>query len=492
MSFKKIAWGTAMMSSVRVFRLVSQFVAIPILARLLSPEEYGLVAIAMPFAMFAMMIADAGIGMSLVRTPASERGVWSTCFWLSTILGAGLAALMALASPLVASLFNQPQLAPMLIALALVVLAQSVHLIPVTALQQAHRFKAIALVEVLSTVSGIGIALYMAYHHYGAWALIGQQVAIFTVKVTFICALSPFRPLMKFDWHEVREHVLFGRNVLGNTLVNYVGRSADNWIVGKVLGATLVGFYSMAFLFARLPQQIVSGPLQFVMYPQLAKMKDSPSGIASVFLLMTRLLAILIFPAMGMVAAAHAPIFSTLLSEKWMQAGVIFSILAAACGVQAVLSISETVMYSLNRTDIQLRTSTEYTVLWIVVLAFTVSTGITATAIAFCGLTLLYQLRYLALMLPLINTSMRTYFSTYLIPLVATAIGIALYSVAETMLSMADWQATILAGAIAFAAITGCALIQKKALMEGIRSWSHTPDGDAPIDSLEAGIELEP
>ncbi len=479
-----------MMSSVRVLRLVSQFVAIPILARLLSPEEYGLVAIAMPFALFAMMVADAGIGMSLVRTPASERVAWSTCFWLSTLLGAGLALLMAALSPLAASIFNQPQLAPMMIALAFVVLAQSIHLIPVAALQQAHRFQTIAFVEVFSTASGIGTALYMAYHGYGAWSLIGQQIAIFAVKVTFICALSPFRPLLTFDKHQVREHMLFGRNVLGNAMVNYFGRSADNWIVGKMLGATLVGFYSMAFLFARLPQQIVSGPLQFVMYPQLAKMKEDTAGIARIFLLMTRILAILIFPAMGMIAAAHAPIFSTLLSEKWMQAGAIFSILAAACAVQAVLSISETVMFSLNRTDVQLRASTEYAVLWIGALALAVSHGITATAITFTLCTLTYQLRYLSLMLPLIKLSMRDYFATYGVPLIATAIGIAIYGAAEDMFTMTSCEGTILAAAIAFAAIVGSAVAQRKSLLDGIQRWGTKTGNDEPLVSIEAGIKL--
>ena len=77
MSFRKVIVGTAMMSAVRVLRLIGQLVAVPILSRLLSPAEYGVVAIAMPFALFAMMIADAGIGMSLVRTPASDRTAWS-------------------------------------------------------------------------------------------------------------------------------------------------------------------------------------------------------------------------------------------------------------------------------------------------------------------------------------------------------------------------------------------------------------------------------
>jgi len=486
MSFKKTAWGTAMISSVRLLRLVSQFVAIPILARLLTPEEYGLVAIAMPFALFAMMIADAGIGMSLVRTPASERVVWSTCFWLSIILGVALALVMAGLSPLAADIFNQPQLVPMMLALAFVVLAQAIHLIPVAALQQAQRFKTIALVDIFATALGLGTAVYMAYHGYGAWALIGQQIAVFSVKVSLVCLLSPFRPLMKFNWPEVREHMQFGRNVLGNSLVTYFTRSGDNWIVGKMLGATLVGFYSMAFMFARLPQQIVAGPLQFVMYAQLAKMKDNPAGIARIFLLMTRILAILIFPAMGLIAAAHVAVFSLLLSEKWLHAGAIYLLLAPACAAQAVIALSETIMFAMNRTDIQLRTSSEYAVIWIGALLVFSTHGVEAAAITFSVVTLLYQWRYLSIMLPLIGVARRDYFATYLIPLVATGLGIVAYIALTTLMPMAHWAASILAALIAVTAVLGSALVQKNSLMDGIRQWGGNEG--APPNTIQARI----
>jgi O-antigen/teichoic acid export membrane protein len=86
LSLRLVVRGTAAMSSVNVLRILAQFIAIPILSRLLSPTDYGLVGIAMPFVLFAMMIADAGVGMSLVRTPAKDREEWSTCFWLSVLL----------------------------------------------------------------------------------------------------------------------------------------------------------------------------------------------------------------------------------------------------------------------------------------------------------------------------------------------------------------------------------------------------------------------
>ncbi len=476
-----------MLSCVRVVRLLAQFVAIPILSRLLSPEEYGLVAIAMPFALFAMMLADAGIGMSLVRTPSSERVVWSTCFWLSTLLGAFLALVMVACAPLVAYIFHQPPLMAMVMSLGFVVLAQAAHLIPVAALQQAQRFRAIAVIEVVATAFGLSSAVYMAYHHYGAWALIGQQIAYFAVRMVLMCTLSPFRPLFVFRWSLVREHVLFGRNVLGNGLVTYFSRSLDNWIVGKVLGAALLGFYSMAFQFARLPQQIVAGPLQYVMYSHLAKIKDDKAAIARGFLLTTRLLTVLVFPTMGMVAAAHAAIFNVVLSEKWEYAGTIFMLIAPAGAVQAILAMSETAMYALGHTNIQLRTSAEYCILWIAALLAAVQFGLSAAALTFTLVTLLYQLRYLALALPRLNLSMRDYFSTYLIPLIATGLGICAYQAVNAAEPMADWIHTVIAAVICLAVMLFSVLIQRHHVVDELRSWQVVKAGPLP-DSVEAGI----
>ena len=102
MSLKKLVFDTAAMSSVNVLRILAQFIAVPILSRLLSPADYGIVAIAMPFILFAMMLADAGIGMSLVRTPPTEREEWSTCFWLTVLFGSILAMITAAFAPVAA------------------------------------------------------------------------------------------------------------------------------------------------------------------------------------------------------------------------------------------------------------------------------------------------------------------------------------------------------------------------------------------------------
>lgn len=456
------------MSVVRVIRLLAQFVAVPILARLLTPEEYGLVALAMPFALFAMMLADAGVGMSIVRTSLANREAWSSSFWLTVALGSLLAALMVLLAPLTAHVFDEPQLTPIVITLAFVVLAQAAHVIPISALQQAGRFKTIAFIDVSATALGIAVALIGAYGGYGAWALIGQQVAYFAVRVVLACLLSPFRPTRHFSWAAVREHAVFGRNVLGNSLLNYFARSFDQWVVGRVLGTAIVGFYSMAFLFARLPVLVLSGPLQYVMYTHLTRIKDNPAAIAHYYLTMTRLIATIILPAMGIVAVAHAPIFTLLLSDRWADAGTVFSLIALGSALQAVTSISETTLFALGHTLKQLRATAAFVVVWVLVLLTSVRLSVEAVALGFSAAVLIYQCFYVIAVLRTLQLRLIDYVRAIAIPAAVAACAMAAYHFVVPHLNLSLWVSAVIICALIAFAIGLSYLIQKTKIREAI------------------------
>ena len=416
MSLKKIALGAAAMSAVNILKLLAQFVTVPILARLLSPADYGLVAIAMPFILFVMLIADSGLGMSLVRTSRDNRAEWSTCFWLAILMGGVLSLLMGLLGPIIAYFYAEPKLTPIVWSLSLIIVGQTIALIPNAALQQQKKFGVISIIDLASIAASISTAVYTAMHGAGVWALVGQQLALYAVRIALTLWLSPFKPQFLFDLKLVHEHLRFGRDVLSVNLVGFFTRSMDNMVLGKVLGAAPVGIYSMAFQFLRLPFMLVTGPLMYVLYAQLSPVRDDKEHVKANFLVLTRLLAIIIFPAMAMVAAAQQPIFHLLLSPKWAESGQIFALAAAATAVQAVTALNATLMMVLGRTALQLRVATEYFIIWAAGLLVSVWFGLTAVALAYVLIVLLYVPRSLSLTLPVIGCSYMQYFGTMLLP----------------------------------------------------------------------------
>jgi PST family polysaccharide transporter len=464
LSAKTIIVGTAAMSSVNMLRVLAQVLVIPILSRLLSPSDYGLVGIAMPFVLFAMMLADAGIGMSLIRTPANNREEWSSCFWLSVLFGVVLAVIVAGLGKVVAIAFGEPALYGMVTTLAVTVLLQAVFLIPRAAQQQKHQFGVIAATEITAIALGMMTAVTIAVCGGGAWALVGQQVVFFGVRVGLTAWLSPFRPLMKMKSHLLKGHVAFSRDVLANNVLVFFTQSLDNLVIGKVLGSPAVGIYAMAFQFARLPMMLIAGPLQYVLYAQLAKLKDNPEAVGRAFFAVTRGLAIVVFPAVGMVAVAHQAVFDLLLSTKWASAGYLFMVVAPACALQAVTAIGGTVRMALGRTDIVLKTTVEFGLLRLLALVAVVRFGLEWTAFSYNVAVLLYSPRSLMLILPIVGGTLLSYVRVIAVPIAVTLGCIAVFrEITETVI-VGEWQQLCVGGALALAGILASAVAQRENL----------------------------
>jgi O-antigen/teichoic acid export membrane protein len=479
MAFRKIALSTAIMSSVTMFRMLAQFFVIPFLTRLLSPADYGLVAMAMPFVLFTMMFTDAGMGQSLLRNTPEKKDVWSTCFWLTVVLGIGFSLLIMLMAPIAAYFFKEPHLEPLLLALALVVLPQAAATIPEAYLRQNHKFGIIAGTEAAAMAGGIIAACFVAFKGGGAWALIAQQLVLYSLRFLLTFWFAKFWPRMVLDLRDVKEHLVFGRNVLGASFMMTLTQSLDSLIIGKILGSWLLGFYSMAFLFVRLPLRIITGPLEYVLYAHIAPLGDNKAVIRQVFLLLTRILAIILFPTICMVATAHGPIFKLLLSDKWAQSGTLYMIAAPAAALQALTAFSGAFMMALGRTDIQLRLNTEFCILFAAALLIFSGFGITYAVATYSILMFLYFPRFIMLTLPGLNCSFASYLRAIIVPIiVAMACNMAYLNVTRSLIT-SDWMYLLLSGTIAFFGIATCVLLQRRPIFDEIATFDEAVEASA-------------
>lgn len=418
-----------------------------------------------------MMFADAGIGMSLVRTDMKERHEWSTCFWLSLMLGAVLSAIMLCTAPLAALLLKEPRLQPIVMALVSVVFIQSVGSVPGAALQQQHKFTLIAFVEIIATVLSLAITVGVASHGGGAWALVFQQLAFYGVRVILTFWCSDFRPQFSFDLHRVTEHLLFGRDVLTMNVIGFFTRSIDKLVIGRVLGAASLGVYSMAFQFALLPNTLVSGPLQFVIYAKLAKVKDNTEVIRTTFLALTRILTTLIFTPMCMIAAAYHPVFTLLLTTKWAAAGKLFMLVAPACAMQSVNALCATIMLVLGHTATRLKTVVEFGVLSLIMLSISVWFGIEWAAIGFVCIVAIYTPRLLMLTLPLIDCPAGAYVHSIFTPIIVTLGSVGVFLGVREALDPGDWAQLALAALITLVGVAVSALVQRPIILTALASW---------------------
>ena len=417
MHILKVAKGAALIGCINVVRIVVQLFSVPVLARYLSPVDYGLAAMAMPVILFVMMIADAGLGASLVRTGNSDQPAWHTCFWLSAALGIVLASGMALLSPVIGLLLNEPRIVPLIVTLAAIVALQTFTIVPGAAFQQQGRFGTIAATEIVTIGASVGTAVVCAIEGRGVWSLIWQQLVLYAVRLTLTLTCSPYRPRLIFDIVEAREHVRFGWHLLGVNLIGFASRSLENLAIGRIYGAGIVGIYAMAFQFARLPFMLVTGPLQYALYPHIAAIRDDKAKVTSLFLLLTRVLAMVIIPSVGIVAVASEPIFHLLLSKKWGEAIPVFILIAPATALQPVTAIIGTFLMALGRTDVQKHLAMQFALVWLVGLVVAVWYGIEAVAATYTICVMLFSVWSLRVCLPLVNCSLTLYARVLLLPM---------------------------------------------------------------------------
>ena len=170
MSLRSMSISSLILSASSLYRVLAQFFILPVLARYLSPEDYGLIALAMPFVLISEIFARSGIGEALLREKTRDETTWSAAFWYILSLGSAFCLGIILIAPFMARLFDTPGLTPILMGIAPYVLIQTISIIPLTYMRHDHKFAAVAKIQTFSVTLGLICALFLATSGAGAWA----------------------------------------------------------------------------------------------------------------------------------------------------------------------------------------------------------------------------------------------------------------------------------------------------------------------------------
>lgn len=399
MALGKIAFGVATLSAARIFQLASSFIAIPFLARMLSPADFGLAALALSMVMFFTLIGDAGLGRSLVRVDASDTEAWSSAFWGSVLISTLLALFIFLLSWPSAAFFSEPRLVPIMMTLALAPLLMGLAEIPAASLLQKEKFQWLAGAEFAAALAGIVVALWVAFHGGGAWALVWQHLTQRIVKGTVLFTVSGLWPRLVLNVEKLKEHVRFMLDTVAWSMTMFVSRQADTLIVGKFLGAATLGLYNVAVRVMQLPVSILGGSLHSAIYPRLVAVREDKEALRQLILFTTMAQAVFVFPPIAAIAAASNAFFTLLLSERWQQSGEIFTLLAGVAAIQTVVAINGSLLQAVGQTGKRLQLTGEYAILLALSALITAQFGIHAVALGATVTTVLYLPRLLHLYL---------------------------------------------------------------------------------------------
>ncbi len=352
MSDRHLAMGAAVMTAVNIVKVGIQFAMLPIFARLLGPQSYGLYALALPTVTFVLMVADGGLGSSLAREGPEARRVWSSAFWAVHALALVLVCCVIGWSFLLAAITRQPQLPAIMFVLSFTLLFLASGVLPMARLLRQGRLHVGAIADLVATVAGAGLGIFLAIRGCGAWALVGQYVATFALRTVIVNVVAFELPSLTFDLGLLRSHVMMGSSIVGIKLSDYFGRMMENVIISSMLGASTLGIYGFANQIPRFVCESASNPFWAILYIQAV---HKPLDIVvRVYYQFSRALGIVLFPITMLAAVASSQIIAICLGPAWHNAAIPLSIILVTSTFQIFGGLAGALLYAKGRGDLLL------------------------------------------------------------------------------------------------------------------------------------------
>jgi PST family polysaccharide transporter len=347
--------GTIAMSAASILKLGLQAAVIPILARLLGPQAFGLVALAMPLIFLSAALGDGGLGQALVRKPDSSRELESTVFWIALTTSLLMAATLSLFAAPIARLMSEPKIAPILIALTLILPMSGSLSVPNARISREKKFSVFAVVDTVASITAALAAIAAAILGCGPWSLVIQQLLLWGIKVCWLIPSSGFRPLLICRPSLAWPHLRFGLNAVGARLTDFGAKNFSTLLIGSLIGVVAAGHYAMGYQIVRMPELIISGPLYLSMFVAVAGWGDNHAGALPLAIKGLRGVTALLGPLFCGLALVSDLLVKVMLGPAWAATGPILAMLAPAGFFLCTFNFIGGILMGLGRSDMQFR-----------------------------------------------------------------------------------------------------------------------------------------
>ena len=353
-----------------------QFLFGIILARLLSPDDYGIIAMPLVFLAIAQCIIDSGFSTALIRKPELTEDDLSTAFYFNIGVGILCYAVLFFTSPLIAVFYHTPILSSLLKVTALAVLFNPLCAVQQAILTRKIDFNTQAIVSLSgAVVSGI-VGLYMAYNGFGVWSLVFQQVGGYVMRTILLWVLGKWKPKRKWSWESFHYLWGFGSKMLGSGLLDTIYNNIYPIVIGKYFSAQDLGNYTRAQQFSSLPSSNVTGVLQRVTFPVLSSIQNEDERLAKNYRKILKLSAFLVFPMMLMLSAIANPLVRILLTDKWIGCVVLLQIICFQMMWYPIHAINLNLLTVKGRSDLFFRLEIFKKIMGVCIMFITIPHGI--------------------------------------------------------------------------------------------------------------------
>lgn len=370
----------------------SRFIIGIILARLLLPEDFGVVGMVTVFIVVSQSFVDSGFGQALIQKRDACQRDYSTAFFFNIVIAVVIFFALLLSSDYIAVFMKNAMIGPVLRVISIAILINSSGVIQRAILIRRIDFKTQTWIQIASNLSSGGLAIFMAVKGFGVWSLVFKFIAKSSVDALLLWLLSKWRPSLEFCWKSFREMFSFGGKILISDIINKLYRNLYYFIIGRYFSAADLGFYTRAEQFEQLPSNILTLTIQRVTYPVLCRVSGDGDYLQVNFRILFRNIAFLVLGLMAILFVVAEPLVLVLIGKQWLPSVEYLRLLSLAGMVVPLSYLNINLLKVKGRTDILLRLEILKKIIAIPIVIFSIQYGvsgliyglISASIIEFC------------------------------------------------------------------------------------------------------------
>ena len=304
------------------------FISNIVLARLLTPDDYGCIGMLMIFIALSNTFIDGGFGSALIQKKRPTSEDYSTIFYWNIFLSVVLYAILFFCAPIIADFYDIALLSKVLQVQGVILIINALGIIQANQLRKQLKFRAIAQVTLVASIVSVMVAIAMAYMGCGIWSLVAQQIVTSLVTTILYWVYSSWRPLMIFSLKSFKELFGFGSFILFSSLINTFCRNLNGLLIGKFFNASSMGYFTQSKKLEDVFSTSIEAVVLQVTYPVLVELKDNYDRLKNVLKQFNSLLLYVVAPLMLLLNLLAKPIVTLLLGEQWLPAVPFLEILS--------------------------------------------------------------------------------------------------------------------------------------------------------------------
>ena len=346
-----VAWSFIERFSVQSIHFITNI----IMARLLTPADYGLIGMLAIFMSLSQVFIDGGLSSALVQTKHRDEVDFSTVFYINFTISLFLYIILFFAASFIASFYNQPLLTSIIRVYALNLIINSLVAVNKTKLVIAVDFKTQSKISLITAVISGCLGIYFAYSGLGVWALVIQMLSAAVVNVIVSIYYVRWYPHQLFSWRSFRRLFRFSSKLLAATIISSIYSNLYTLIIGKRFSASSLGYYTRADQFAQFTGTNISGILTRVCFPVLSSIQDDDNRLLLAYRRYIQVTAFIMFPIILLLCGVAKPLVLVLLGDKWSESIPLLQILSLAYLFNGIVLINLNLLYVKGRSDLVLR-----------------------------------------------------------------------------------------------------------------------------------------